>query len=56
MSYFDTLIEKFAQDPELEKAFGQHIHWGYWQNPSESKGTLLDFGLAANNLSQKVIQ
>ncbi len=56
MGYFDTLIEKFAEDPELEKAFGQHIHWGYWENPSESKGTLLDFGVAANNLSEKVIQ
>ncbi|NEQ39049.1 MAG: methyltransferase domain-containing protein [Okeania sp. SIO3I5] len=56
MGYFDILIEKFAEDPELEKAFGQHIHWGYWEDPSQSKGTLLDFGIAANNLSQKVIQ
>ncbi|MEL6441375.1 MAG: methyltransferase domain-containing protein [Cyanobacteria bacterium J06621_8] len=56
MGYFDTLIDKFAENPELEKAFGQHIHWGYWEDTSESKGTLLDLGVAANNLSQKVIQ
>ncbi|MEA5580420.1 class I SAM-dependent methyltransferase [Nodularia harveyana UHCC-0300] len=56
MGYFDTLIDKFAEDQQLEKAFGQHIHWGYWENPSQSQGTLLDFGIAANNLSKKVIQ
>lgn len=56
MGYFDTLIDKFAENPELEKAFGQHIHWGYWEDPSESQDTLLDLGIAASNLSQKVIQ
>jgi cyclopropane fatty-acyl-phospholipid synthase-like methyltransferase len=56
VGYFDTLIDKFAEDNQLETAFGQHIHWGYWEDPSQAKGTLLDFALAANNLSQKVIQ
>lgn len=56
MGYFDTLIDKFAEDNQLESAFGQHIHWGYWEDPSQAKGTLLDFALAANHLSKKVIQ
>lgn len=56
MGYFDALIDKFAEDKELEKAFGKHIHWGYWANPKEAKNTLTDFALAANNLSQLVTE
>lgn len=56
MGYFDTLIDKFTENPQIEAAFGQHIHWGYWENPSDAKGTLLDFAVAANNLSQQVIR
>jgi len=52
MGYFDALID----NPELEKAFGKHIHWGYWENPKEAKGTLTDFAIAANNLSHLVIK
>lgn len=55
MGYFDTLIEKFDENPELEEAFGKHIHWGYWQNPALATGTLMDFAIAANNLSKLVI-
>lgn len=56
MGYFDTLIEKFNENPALEKAFGKHIHWGYWENPALATGTLMDFATAANNLSKLVIQ
>ena len=56
MGYFDALIDKFVDEPELEQAFGKHIHWGYWENPSSAKTTLADFAQAANNLSQKVIK
>lgn len=56
MGYFDALIDKFAEDKELEKAFGKHIHWGYWQNPKEAKNTLTDFAIATNNLSQLVME
>ncbi|BAQ63011.1 2-methyl-6-phytyl-1,4-benzoquinone methyltransferase [Geminocystis sp. NIES-3708] len=56
MGYFDTLIDKFAEDKELEQAFGKHIHWGYWENPATATGTLTDFAMAANNLSKLVIE
>lgn len=56
MGYFDTLIEKFDENPELEEAFGKHIHWGYWENPASATGTLMDFAIAANNLSKLVIK
>lgn len=56
MGYFDTLIDKFAEDKALEEAFGKHIHWGYWENPATATGTLTDFAMAANNLSKLVIK
>ncbi len=56
MGYFDTLIDKFVDDPSLEEAFGQHIHWGYWKHPTQATGTLKDFAIAANNLSELVIE
>lgn len=56
MGYFDTLIDKFAENPQLEEMFGKHIHWGYWENPVTAKGTIADFADAANNLSEKVIK
>lgn len=56
MGYFDTLIDKFAENPQLEEMFGKHIHWGYWENPITANGTISDFADAANNLSEKVIK
>ncbi|MBE9223174.1 methyltransferase domain-containing protein [Cyanobacterium stanieri LEGE 03274] len=55
MGYFDALLERFEEDKELEKAFGKHIHWGYWENPSSADGSLKDFAIASNNLSRLVI-
>ncbi|KKD37493.1 MAG: methyltransferase domain-containing protein [Limnoraphis robusta] len=56
MRYFDSLVEKFKQEPDLETAFGQHIHWGFWQYPQQATGELKDFGQAANNLSKLVLE
>ncbi|MEB3281271.1 MAG: methyltransferase domain-containing protein [Lyngbya sp.] len=56
MGYFDSLVEKFEQEPELEAAFGQHIHWGFWQYPQQATGELEDFGKAANHLSKLVLE
>jgi cyclopropane fatty-acyl-phospholipid synthase-like methyltransferase len=56
MGYFDTLVKKIEQEPHLEAAFGQHIHWGFWQDPKQATGKLEDFGKAANNLSKLVLE
>ena len=36
--------------------FAHHVHWGYWENPNFAKGTVEDFAIAAEKLSQKVYQ
>jgi cyclopropane fatty-acyl-phospholipid synthase-like methyltransferase len=42
-------------DKEATQAFGRHIHWGYWEDPSIADGTLADFAIAAENLSRKIL-
>ena len=41
---------------DLDRAFGRHVHWGYWPDPKRAKGTALDFAEAAEALSRRVYQ
>lgn len=55
MPYFDYLLAAFAEGYELlEKSFGYHVHWGYWEVPEQAKLTVEDFSAAAENLSQLI--
>ena len=37
LPYFDQLLQHLkAGDPELERCFGRHVHWGYWTDPAVS--------------------
>ncbi|MGK7931494.1 MAG: cyclopropane-fatty-acyl-phospholipid synthase family protein [Microcystaceae cyanobacterium] len=57
MSYFDTLPQKIKSgDQDALSAFGRHIHWGYWLNPTLADGTLEDFAIASENLSKEMIK
>lgn len=55
LPYFDALLASLeAGDPDLELAFGRHVHWGYWENPRTATQTAADFGAAAEHLTQAV--
>ncbi|MDZ7958935.1 MAG: methyltransferase domain-containing protein [Aulosira sp. DedQUE10] len=55
LPYFDQLFGEIAQGhTEVIKAFGLHIHWGYWQNPALADGSIDDFASAAENLTTRV--
>lgn len=55
MPYFDILLEQLRLgEPNVQKAFGRHVHWGYWANPAEADGSVDDFAIAAENLCQRV--
>jgi MPBQ/MSBQ methyltransferase len=55
--YFDSLPEKFSQgDADALLAFGRHLHWGYWPDPTQANGSLADFAVAAENLSRRVAE
>lgn len=53
--YFDSLPQKFSEgDADALLAFGRHLHWGYWSDPTEADGSVADFAVAAENLSRRV--
>ena len=34
LPYFDQVLRRLAAgDAQLERCFGNHVHWGYWQDP-----------------------
>ena len=55
LPYFDLILANW-EDEMTQGTFGHHVHWGYWENPNFAKGTLEDFAIAAEKLSQKVYQ
>lgn len=56
MGFFDNLVVEFEKSPEIKMAFGEHIHWGYWQNPQQATGDIIDFAHAAEQLSHLVLE
>ena len=57
LPYFDILLQTLDTGiGELDDAFGRHVHWGYWADPSRANGTSRDFAQAAEALSRKVYQ
>lgn len=55
LPYFDTILTLLDKgNPEIELAFGRHVHWGYWSNPSQSLNSPEDFSRASEQLTQEV--
>ena len=55
LPYFDYLLALLKDGNEaVEKSFGRHVHWGYWEQPETAKMTAADFEQAAENLSKQV--
>ena len=56
LPYFDFILECLHQrDADVTEAFSRHVHWGYWDDPGQSDGSISDFAAAAERLSQEVI-
>ncbi len=52
MPYFDYLLSQLDRhNPVIEKSFGRHVHWGYWDDPGKAEGGDEDYGRAAENLT-----
>ena len=55
LPYFDQLLTLLEQNnPEIELAFGRHVHWGYWANPEQALNSAADFSQAAEQLTRQV--
>ncbi len=49
--YFDGLFSRLAtNDAATMAAFGRHVHWGYWAEPSENLCSPAEYGTAAEDL------
>ena len=55
LPYFDALFKDFQQGKtDIIQSFGNHVHWGYWENTTTKNVSIEDFTQAAEKLSQKV--
>ena len=53
--YFDYLLSSFDNDDSsIEKSFGRHVHWGYWQDPLLASVSDDDYAIAAENLTKNI--
>lgn len=55
LPYIDQLLTLLdTGHPEVDLAFGRHVHWGYWFNPEQALNTPEDFNKAAEQLTREV--
>ena len=55
LPYFDYLFASLKENnPLVEKSFGRHVHWGYWEQPQQATGTGDDFAAAAEQLTEQL--
>lgn len=55
LPYINYLLAAFDRGyVSLEKSFGRHVHWGYWEKPELANQTADDYAEAAENLSRLV--
>ena len=55
LPYFDHLLTFLQENnDDIEKSFGRHVHWGYWEQPKQAQLTTDDFAKAAEDLSDLI--
>ena len=57
LPYFDQVLQRLAAgDTQLERCFGNHVHWGYWKDPNPSiRSALQEFPQAAEALTRLML-
>lgn len=54
--YFERLLQGLAAaDPNARAAFGRHVHWGYWSDPTQAGVGFEEYGRAAEALCLVVL-
>src|SRR5262245_28853310 len=57
LPYFDFLLDLLAsKDQSVEQAFGRHVHWGYWPDPTSATGQGEDYAAAAERLALVLLE
>ena len=57
LPYFYQVLQRLeAGDPQLERCFGNHVHWGYWKDPHPSElSAIQEFPQAAEALTRLML-
>jgi ubiquinone/menaquinone biosynthesis C-methylase UbiE len=54
LPYFDYLLSQLRKgNASVEKSFGRHVHWGYWDDPEAARPTDEDYADAAERMTQR---
>lgn len=57
LPYFDYLFSELdKQNPSIEKSFGRHVHWGFWDDPENALCDDEDYARAAEQLTLELCQ
>ena len=57
LPYFDSLLEKLQQeDKTMQQALGEHVHWGYWDNPKTTTISPEEYHRAGELMLRHVIE
>lgn len=55
LPYFDYLLTALKEgNVAVERSFGRHVHWGYWERPKQASLTTEEFAQASEDLSSQV--
>jgi ubiquinone/menaquinone biosynthesis C-methylase UbiE len=55
--YFETLLDHLrCGDTAAQQAFGQHVHWGYWDNPLTVPHSPEEFHRAAEAMLERMVR
>lgn len=55
LPYFDAIFSELNKgNADVEKAFGRHVHWGYWEDPESADGAVSDFAEATERLCRMI--
>jgi len=53
LPYFDRILENY-EDEEVRLSFGNHVHWGFWENPKSATTDPAEFPAAAEALTTRI--
>lgn len=54
--YFETVLEHLRRgDGAIRQAFGEHVHWGFWDNPNATATTPDEFHRAAEAMLDRML-
>jgi SAM-dependent methyltransferase len=57
LPYFDELLSRLQEDDVVAKAaLGEHVHWGFWEDPNTRSADPLAYHRAAEAMVERVVR